>query len=52
MTAALAAGRRSMDWAGFCMLGCITALGAARSVMSCSDIIRCSGCGIRLTWHL
>ena len=27
MTAALAAGRRSMDWAGVCMLGCVTALG-------------------------
>jgi uncharacterized membrane protein YeiH len=27
MTAALAAGRRGMDWAGVCMLGCITALG-------------------------
>src|SRR6478736_6365725 len=27
MTAALAAGRCSMDWAGVCMLGCITALG-------------------------
>jgi uncharacterized membrane protein YeiH len=27
MTAALAAGRRSMDWAGVCMLACITALG-------------------------
>src|SRR5438046_8148536 len=27
MTAALAAGRGSMDWAGVCMLGCITALG-------------------------
>ena len=27
MTAALAAGRRSMDWAGVGMLGCITALG-------------------------
>jgi uncharacterized membrane protein YeiH len=27
MTAALAAGRRSMDWAGVCMLGAITALG-------------------------
>src|SRR5215470_18708016 len=27
MTAALAAGRRSMDWAGVCFLGCITALG-------------------------
>jgi uncharacterized membrane protein YeiH len=27
MTAALAAGRRSMDWAGVVMLGCITALG-------------------------
>ncbi|KWV60807.1 hypothetical protein AS156_27595 [Bradyrhizobium macuxiense] len=27
MTAALAAGRRKMDWAGVCMLGAITALG-------------------------
>jgi len=27
MTVALAAGRRSMDWAGVCMLGAITALG-------------------------
>jgi uncharacterized membrane protein YeiH len=27
MTAALAAGRRNMDWIGVCMLGCITALG-------------------------
>jgi uncharacterized membrane protein YeiH len=27
MTAALAAGKRSMDWAGVCMLGCLTALG-------------------------
>ena len=27
MTAALAAGKRSMDWFGVCMLGCITALG-------------------------
>src|ERR1700712_1574460 len=27
ITAALAAGRRSMDWVGVCMLGCITALG-------------------------
>jgi uncharacterized membrane protein YeiH len=27
MTAALAAGRRSMDWVGVCMLGCITARG-------------------------
>jgi uncharacterized membrane protein YeiH len=27
MTAALAAGRRSMDWAGVCMLGAITPLG-------------------------
>src|SRR3977135_1857159 len=27
MTAALAAGRRSMDWVGVCMLGCITPLG-------------------------
>ena len=27
MTAALAAGRRSMDWVGVCLLGCIAALG-------------------------
>lgn len=27
MTAALAAGKRSRDWVGVCMLGCITALG-------------------------
>ena len=27
MTAALAACRRSMDWVGVCMLGCVTALG-------------------------
>src|ERR1700691_2046620 len=27
MAAALAAGRRSMDWVGVCLLGCITALG-------------------------
>ena len=27
MTAALAAGRRSMDWVGVCLLGCLTALG-------------------------
>ena len=35
MTAALAAGRRSMDWAGVCMLGAITALGGGtlRDVM-------------------
>jgi uncharacterized membrane protein YeiH len=35
MTAALAAGKRSMDWVGVCMLGCITALGggAIRDVL-------------------
>jgi len=27
MAAALAAGRRSMDWVGVCLLGCIPALG-------------------------
>ena len=27
MTAALAAGRRNMDWLGVCVLGCVTALG-------------------------
>lgn len=35
MTAALAAGRRSMDWVGVCLLGAITALGggSARDVL-------------------
>src|ERR1700746_1758946 len=34
MTAALAAGRRSMDWVGVCLLGCLTALrgGTTRDV--------------------
>ena len=27
MSAALAAGRRNMDWFGVCVLGCVTALG-------------------------
>jgi uncharacterized membrane protein YeiH len=27
MSAALSAGRRSMDWVGVCLLGCVTALG-------------------------
>lgn len=27
MTAALAAGRRNMDWFGVCLIGCVTALG-------------------------
>ena len=27
MTAALAAGRRQMDWFGVCLLACVTALG-------------------------
>ena len=27
MTASLAAGRRSMDWFGVCMIACVTALG-------------------------
>src|SRR5690554_3776777 len=27
MTAAIAAGRREMDWVGVCLLGCVTALG-------------------------
>ena len=27
MTAALAAGRRKMDWFGVCLLACVTALG-------------------------
>ncbi|MDP1731634.1 MAG: TRIC cation channel family protein, partial [Devosia sp.] len=27
MTAALAAGRRKMDWFGVCVLACVTALG-------------------------
>jgi uncharacterized membrane protein YeiH len=35
MTAALAAGRRKMDWFGVCVLGCVTALGggSARDVL-------------------
>lgn len=35
MTAALAAGRRSMDWVGVSLLGCVTALGggSARDVL-------------------
>ncbi len=35
MTAALAAGRRSMDWFGVCMIACVTALGggSARDVL-------------------
>lgn len=35
MTAALAAGRRSMDWVGVCLLGSVTALGggSARDVL-------------------
>ncbi|MBN9310745.1 MAG: trimeric intracellular cation channel family protein [Devosia sp.] len=35
MTAALAAGRRSMDWFGVCVLACVTALGGgtARDVL-------------------
>jgi uncharacterized membrane protein YeiH len=31
MTAALAAGRRSMDWFGVCMIACVTALGGGTS---------------------
>ena len=27
MTAALAAGRRNMDWFGVCLIACVTALG-------------------------
>jgi uncharacterized membrane protein YeiH len=39
MTAALAAGRRRMDWVGVCLLGCVTALGGGslRDVL-CNDI--------------
>jgi len=35
MTAALAAGRRNMDWVGVCLLGCVTGLGggSARDVL-------------------
>lgn len=35
ITAALAAGRRSMDWVGVFLLGCITALGGG----SARDIV-------------
>ncbi|RTZ42584.1 trimeric intracellular cation channel family protein [Candidimonas sp. SYP-B2681] len=35
MTAAVSAGRRSMDWVGVCLLGCVTALGggSARDIL-------------------
>lgn len=35
MTAALAAGRRNMDWVGVCLLACVTALGGG----SCRDVL-------------
>lgn len=35
VTAALAAGRRNMDWVGVCLLACVTALGGG----SCRDIL-------------
>jgi uncharacterized membrane protein YeiH len=35
MSAALAAGRRSMDWVGVCLLGSVTALGGG----SCRDVL-------------
>ena len=35
MTAALAAGRRRMDWVGVCLLGSVTALGGG----SCRDVL-------------
>ena len=41
---ALAAGRRSMDWAGVCFLGCITALGGGTLRDLFSAIIRSPGC--------
>jgi uncharacterized membrane protein YeiH len=43
MTAALAAGRRSMDWVGVCMLGCITALGGG----TIRDVGIVAWCGCR-----
>jgi glycine transporter len=44
MTAALAAGRRSMDWVGVCLLGAITALGGGTIFATCcSGIIRWCG---------
>lgn len=49
MTAALAAGKRSRDWVGVCMLGCITALGGGTIATSCSATIRWSGCNTRPT---
>jgi uncharacterized membrane protein YeiH len=42
MTAALAAGRRSMDWVGVCMLGSVTALGGGT--------IRCPAWALPLLW--
>ncbi len=41
MTAALAAGRRKMDWFGVCVLACVTALGGGTMRDTfCSGIIR------------
>ena len=43
MTAALAAGRRSMDWVGVCLLGCVTALGGGSTRDVLSATIRSRG---------
>ena len=57
MTAALAAGRRSMDWAGVCMLGAITALGGGtiRDVLlgswSLPGLFRCSNVCSHLSYR-
>ena len=50
MTAALAAGRRSMDWVGVCLLGCQDV--ADRAAAECgygSDTIRWCGSSTRPT---
>ena len=43
MTAALAAGRRAMDWVGVCMLGCVYALGGGSMRDIRSGTIRSRG---------
>jgi uncharacterized membrane protein YeiH len=55
MTVALAAGKRSMDWAGVCMLGCIAALGGGtiRNVLLDAIglvVFSMAGCGSPGRW--
>ncbi len=50
MTAALAAGRRNMDWFGVCLLASVAALGGAPRVMSSSGTTRSTGLEILTFW--